>query len=144
MKFELMTSVSDKDLTVIKAAYDHPSVSRFVSIDKKNYWNYVTENKNVRFYKVFYQNILTGTLHCELVDDVVYPAVVIFPDYQNKGIGTAAVKAVCNGGLDIAFNKICASIDFRNTASVKAFEKSGFVLRERCDELLEYEYIIKA
>ena len=127
------------EMEEIQSAYDHFSISSFISIDKDHYWRYITETENVYFYKVYNHNNLISTIHCELYDKVLHLAVVVFPKYQNMGFGTTILKAIQNGNLDISFDKIHASIELQNIASRKLFEKVGFNCIEKDAELFEYE-----
>ena len=140
MKFVLLRSVNDIDMAKIQSVYDHFSISRFMSIDKDNYWHYITETENVYFYKVYNHTKLVSTIHCELHDRVLHLAVAVFPEYQNMGLGVTILKAIQNGNLDISFDKIHASIELQNIASRKLFEKVGFSCIGKDAELFEYEY----
>lgn len=140
MKFVRLLSVNDIDIARIQSAYNHFSISRFISVDKNNYWHYITKADNVYFYKVYNDNKLMATIHCERYDRVLHIAVVVFPEYQNMGYGMSILRAVQNGNLDISFDKIHASIEIQNTASLRLFEKVGFNCIGKDEELLEYEY----
>jgi len=142
MKFVLLHTVDDTDIYKIRSAYNHPSVSRFIDIDKNNYWSYVTEAENVYFYKIFNENELIAAVHCETDDRVLYLAIVVFPEYQKMGIGTSVLKAIENGNLNISFDKIRAYVEPDNTASLALFEKANFNCIGKDEELFEYEYTI--
>ncbi len=140
MKYTLLTDINDKDIPQILSVYKIPSVSRYVSIDEDNYWTYVTETPNVFFYKVFDNDQLVATTHFELADCVLYMGIVVFPQHQNKGIGTSVLKDIQNHSFALDYSEIHVSIDESNVASVKLFEKTGFEYVGREDELLDYTY----
>ncbi len=140
MIYTLLTDINDKDIPQILSIYKNPSVSRYVSIDEDNYWKYVTETPNVFFYKVFDNDQLVATTHLELADRVLYMGIVVFPQYQNKGIGTSVLKDIQNNTFGLDYSEIRVSIDESNIASIKLFEKTGFEYIGREEELLDYIY----
>ena len=140
MIYRLIKNLDDEDIPAILSVYRQPSISRFISIDEENYWKYITSTDNVYFYKIYKDNILLATIHLELVDCVLYMAVVVFPEYQKQGIATTILKDIQAGKIGLDFDKIQVSIDEKNTASLKLFESAGFMCVNKDEELLEYEY----
>jgi ribosomal protein S18 acetylase RimI-like enzyme len=67
--------------------------------------------------------------------------IIVFPEYQKKGIATKILKDIQNGKLGIDFDKIQVSIDEKNITSIKLFENAGFVCIAKDEELLDYLYI---
>ena len=141
MTYQLIKSHIDKDIPIILSIYRLPSVARFVSINEENYWQYVTSTDNVWFYKVFKNDCLVATIHLELPERVLYMDIVVFPQYQRKGIGSKILNDIGKGKLGLDFDKIQVSIDESNIASIKLFEAAGFVCVAKDEELLEYEYV---
>ncbi len=142
MKFQLLENIDDKDIDILKEAYDNSSVKRFIEIDKENFWSYVTETENVYFYKVYLGDILVGTAQCELINNVLYFALVVFPLYRNNGIGYDIVKHVIGGITGLHFSRLRVSIDEANIASLSLFKKIGFVQIGRDNLLIDFEYVI--
>ena len=140
MTYRLMKRQDDEDISRILLVYKLPSVSRFISIDETNYWKYVVTTDNVYFYKIFEGAILVATTHIELIDRVLYMDVVVFPEYQKRGIASKIIKDIQEGKLGVDFDKILVSIDENNIASLKLFENAGFICVAKEAELLEYEY----
>ena len=132
MIYSLLKKSDDEDIPIILAAYNQPSVSQFISIDEDNYWIYVTETDNV----------LTATTQIELINRVLYMSIVVFPKYQNQGIGKIILKDIQSGKLKLDFTKIMVSVDEKNIASLKLFEKCGFVCIGKDEELFKYVYIM--
>ena len=140
MIYRLIKGLDDEDIPTILSVYRQPSISRFISIDEENYWKYIASSDNVYFYKIYKDNILLATIHLELVDCVLYMAVVVFPEYQKQGIATTILKDIQTRKIGLDFDKIQVSIDEKNIASLKLFESAGFVCTGQDEELLEYEY----
>ena len=142
MIYSLLKKSDDEDIPIILAAYNQPSVSQFISIDEDNYWIYVTETDNVFFYKIYVNDVLTATTQIELINRVLYMSIVVFPKYQNQGIGKIILKDIQSGKLKLDFTKIMVSVDEKNIASLKLFEKCGFVCIVKDEELYKYVYIM--
>ena len=142
MIYSLLKKSDDEDIPIILAAYNQPSVSQFSSIDEDNYWIYVTETDNVFFYKIYVNDVLVATTQIELINRVLYMSIVVFPKYQNQGIGKIILKDIQSGKLKLDFTKIMVSVDEKNIASLKLFEKCGFVCVGKDEELFKYVYII--
>ncbi len=140
MTYQLLKQSNDADIPQILAVYRHPSIARFISIDEQHYWDYVTSTERVSFYKVYQDDRLVAAAHLELDGDVLYMDIVVFPAYQKMGIASEILRDIQSGILVSDFRNIHVSIDERNIASRKLFEKAGFVCVGRDDELLEYEY----
>lgn len=140
--FNLLKCTGDEDLVIIKENYSKPEVERFVSIDKDKFWKYVTETENVYFYKIYNNSNLVGTMQCEVYDGILYLALVIFPEYQKKKIGTSAVQEVIVGKTGLSFKEIQVSIDEKNTASLKLFQNVGFKCSAQEDSLIDFRYIM--
>ena len=141
MIYRLLSDTNDNDLSFIRSSFDSPSIARFIGIDPDNYWRYVTQTDGIYFYKIFREDRLVGTVHCETDKRTLYLSVVVFEDHQNKGIGFEVLCDIIAGKFDIPFDVIRVSIDEDNAASIRLFEKSGFIRTAKNDELYEYEYI---
>lgn len=140
MDYRLLQTPGDGDIPGILAAYRHPSIARFITIDEENYWPYVTETGNVWFYKIFDKNALCATAHLELHGSTLHMDIAVFPEYQNRGVGTEILNHIQTGKLGIPFDQIRVSVDENNTASISLFEKAGFIRIGQAEELLEYVY----
>ena len=141
MNYCLLSRCSDEWIPTILSAYRHPSVARFISIDETMYWKYVTETDNVWFFKIFEKDRLIATTHLELSGRILYMDIVVFPEYQRRGIATRILREIQLGKLGIAFDKIQVSIEEENAASIRLFENAGFACVSKEDNLLEYVYI---
>ena len=138
LKYVRLLSENDVDAANILAWYGHPDILRYISIDKQNYFKYVTENENVFFFKVFRDGELVGTTHLELSSKTLYMDIVIFPTHQRQGIGRQILEDIQCGKVGIDFDEIEISIDESNLPSRRLFEKMGFVAVSRDDELINY------
>jgi RimJ/RimL family protein N-acetyltransferase len=141
MNYQLLTNPNDALISTILSVYKLPSIAQFISIDETNYWNYVTSTKNVWFYKVYKENFLVSTIHLEICDRILFMDIIVFPEYQKKGIATKILKDIQNGKFGIDFDKIQVSIDEKNIASIKLFENAGFLCVAKDEELLDYMFI---
>ena len=141
MNYCLLSRCSDEWIPTILAAYSHPSVARFISINETKYWKYVTETDDVWFFKIFEEDRLIATTHLELSGSILYMDIVVFPEYQRRGTATQILREIQQGKLGIAFDKIQVSIEQENAASIRLFEKAGFACVSKEDNLLEYVYI---
>ena len=138
LKYLRLTDATDADIPVIMLEYSLPAASGYISIDKQNYFKYVTENENVFFFKVFRDGELVGTTHLELSSKTLYMDIVIFPTHQRQGIGRQILEDIQCGKVGIDFDEIEISIDESNLPSRRLFEKMGFVAVSRDDELINY------
>ena len=77
-----MTRTDDADIAQISAVYDLPEIARYIAIGER-YFDYVTGNETVYFFKINDKNGLIGTIHLETQKDTLYLSVVVFPQYQN-------------------------------------------------------------
>ena len=138
LKYIRLSSENDDNINDIVKEYEHPNIACYISIDRKNYFKYVTETANVCFYKVYREGELVGTTHLELNDKTLYMDIVIFPTHQRQGIGTQILEDIQCGKVGIDFDEIEISIDESNLPSRRLFEKMGFVAVSRDDELINY------
>ena len=56
------------------------------------------------------------------------------------GLGTKVIRDIQQDIFEINYDKIFVSIDERNVASIRLFEKSGFLMESQEDELLNFVY----
>lgn len=142
LTYTQLKSANDSDIDLLKAIHRLPSVSRFISIDENNYFNYVTTTENVYYYKVYSEEKLTAALHCEIYETVLHLSILVFPDFQRKRFGSAIIDDVINCRLPLKYTIVNVSIDKSNTSSIKLFEKMGFKSVKRDGELIDYTYTI--
>ena len=141
MNYHLLTNQNDMLIPTVLSVYKLPSVAQYISIDETNYWKYVTSTENVWFYKIFEDDCFVATIHLELNECVLHMDVVVFPEYQKRGIATKILRDIQNLKLGIEFTKIQVSVDESNSASIRLFENAGFVCIGKEEELWAYEYI---
>ena len=141
MTYERITSELDKDIQYLNTILEMPEISRYISVDKANFWRYVTSTKNVFYYKVCDEDALVGAIQLELSGGVLYMDIMVIPEFQRQGIGTSVILDIQSGVLPLSFERIEISIDERNIASIKLFENMGFEFISHDDELLNYIYI---
>lgn len=141
MKYQRITDTQDKDIPYLTSVFKMPEVSRYISIDEENYWNYVAKEENVYFFKTYNDSgELVAAIQCEIWDSTLYMAVTVVPEFWRKGIGTEILNDIKTGKTPLCFEKIEVSIDKSNTASIALFEKAGFKKVSKEDELINYIY----
>jgi len=139
--YKRIVNPEDKDVLLIKEIHLKPEIKKYISISE-NYFNYVTNTENVYFYKVYVDKTLVGTIHLEKHDNILYMDILIFPEFQNSGLGTKVIIDIKNDIFNLDFKKIEVSIDQSNIPSLRFFEKLSFNLVSQEDELKNYEYLI--
>ena len=72
MRNKRIFSIDDPDFPYLTMILKLPEVARFISIDEKNYWKYVTSNENVFYFKAYEQGRLVGATHCEIGSYIIY------------------------------------------------------------------------
>ena len=140
MIYRRIDSQNDPDISYLDEILNLPEISRFINVDKNNYWTYVTNTENVFYFKVFENDVLVAATHLEILNETMYMDVMVIPMYQRKGIATKIIKDIQSGNIPFDFGKIEVSIDKSNTASIKLFEKMNFKFVSMEDELLNYVY----
>lgn len=124
----------------ILALHRLPEISRFISIDEQNYFNYVTQTENVSYFLVYENDLLIGTIHVELNDSICEISLLVSPVYQRKGYGLQVLTDLLNGRIIGGFTAARAWIEEENIPSLRLFEKAGFSVVSREDELVEMVY----
>ena len=140
MNYQRITGTDDSDIPYLTAILHLPEISRFLSIDDDQYWNYVTSSENVCYYKAYEGGSLVGAVHLETVEGTLYMDIMVIPAYQRQGIGTRILGDILGGTLPVCFDTVEVSVDEQNTASIRLFEKMGFVRVSQEDELINYRY----
>lgn len=140
MTYSLLTSLNDSDIPQLLSNHLLPEVSRFIDINEKKYFKYVTKTENVFYYKISENGKLIGSVHCEISGTVLYVSLLIFPEFQNNGFGTKVIKDIISGTLPLSFDSIEVSIDKTNLPSLRLFEKVGFIKTSVDGGLVNYTY----
>ncbi len=141
MIYKCIDTANDPDIPYLTEILKLPEISRFISTDEHNYWNYVARTENVLYFKVYENDNLVAATHCEILNRTLYMDIMVIPIYQRKGIATKILKDIQTGSLPLDFNKIEVAIDATNTASIRLFEKMNFQFTSKEDELLNYVYV---
>lgn len=141
MKYQRIISKEDCDIPYLSSVLKLPEVSRYISIDEKNYWQYVTSNENVFYFKAYDNDgQLVAATHCETSNRKLYMDIMVMPAHQRKGVATSVLRDIQNDKLPLKFDQIEVSIDTTNIASIRLFEKMNFLYVSKEDELLHYTY----
>ena len=132
-----LMKTDDADIPQIAAAYQLKEIVRYINIGEQ-YFDYVTDNENVYFYKVYEGETLIGAVHLEKQQGILFMSIVIFPEYQRADRGTRILTDIQTDAFGLGFERIEVSIDQTNIASIRLFEKAGFVFVSQEDELKNY------
>ena len=143
MTYTLLTSLKDTDIPILLEIHSLPEIKCFIDINTKKYFKYVTKSNNVFYYKIFDEDTLIGSIHCELSGKTMYISLLIFPEYQNKGYGTKTLREVINGSFLLNFETIEVSINNDNLPSLRLFEKVGFIRTSVDGGLINYIYSMR-
>ncbi len=138
--YKLMTSETDSEISKLISIFNLPDVSRYYEINSKNYFTYVTNTPDVYFYKAYENNELIGVFHLEKSEENLYLSIVVFPEFQNKGKASKILEDIKNNIFGLEYCKIEVAINDDNIASLKLFEKQGFVFDSKDGGLLTYVY----
>lgn len=138
--YERMTSKTDSDIPKLISIFKLPDVERYYAIDFENYFSYVTETPDVFFYKAYEGNTLIGAFHIEKSESTLYLSIVVFPEFQKMGKASAIVEDIKKNIFNSEYRKIEAVINDDNIASLKLFEKQGFLFDSKDGGLLTYIY----
>ena len=140
MNYQRITGTDDPDIPYLTEILHLPEISRYLSIDDDHYWSYVTSSENVRYYKAYDGGSLVGAVHLETDQKTLYMDIMVMPDYQRRGMGTKILGDILGGKFPISFDTVEVSVDERNAASIRLFEKMGFLRVSQDDELINYRY----
>lgn len=143
MTYTLLTSLKDTDIPLLLEIHSLPEIKCFIDINTKKYFKYVTKSNHVFYYKIFDEDTLIGSIHCELSGKTMYLSLLIFPEYQNKGFGTKTLREVINGNFLLDFEAIEVSINNDNFPSLHLFEKVGFIRTSVDRGLINYIYSMR-
>ena len=139
LTYKKMIFEDDVDVSQLVEIYQAPEIMRYLSISD-NYFHYVTNNENVHFYKVYKNDELIGTTHLEKQENVLFMDLLVFPKFQRAGLGASIVQDIQDDIFNLGYKSIEISIDEKNIASLRLFEKAGFAFISKEDELLSFVY----
>lgn len=138
MKYVQITSKKDNDIPYLISIHKIPEISHFISINEENYFHYVTTTENVFYFKVYKNDDLVGTVHCELFDKMLCMSILVIPIFQKRGIGTAILYDIQNGVLPLTYTHIKVTIDKFNSSSLRLFKKMDFTKISEEEDLIDF------
>jgi RimJ/RimL family protein N-acetyltransferase len=139
LTYTRMLSVDDIDIPRFISIYQKTEISQYLSIGD-NYFHYVTNTTNVFFYKVYSNKNLIGSIHLEKQKKLLYMDILVFPEFQRNGLGMRIINDIQNDIFEFDYERIEISIDERNSASLRLFEKAGFTFVSKDEELMNFLY----
>ncbi|MDE6107421.1 MAG: GNAT family N-acetyltransferase [Oscillospiraceae bacterium] len=138
MQYVCLQSERDQDVPYLLSVHKLPEIARFIGINEKNYFHYVTTTENVFYFKAYRGGKLAATAHCELIGGVLYLSLLVIPEFQRQGIGTEILREMQGGVFPLTFERIEVSIEKSNTASLGLFHKMGFTQVAEDEELMDF------
>ena len=118
-----------------------PSVAKYISISE-NYFDYVTNTDGAIYYKIIWNGILAGGVHCEYADGTMFMSVCVDELYRRRGIAEAALNQLfltLTSDVDV----IEVSIEETNVPSLLLFQKLGFLKIGKEDELITLRKLLR-
>ncbi|MGI6744525.1 MAG: GNAT family N-acetyltransferase [Eubacteriales bacterium] len=128
----------DSDIFGLKMIHKMSSVAKFISISD-NYFDYVTGTKGVTYYKIYCDDELVGSIHCEKTDGTMYLSICIDEKRRRMGIAEASLNHLFLI-LTNDINIVEVSIDDNNLPSIALFKKTWLYTntsRGRIDNITE-------
>ena len=129
-------TATDEDIKELQRIHSTPTVKKWITVSE-DYFTYVTSSDAVIYYKIFSDDALCGGLQCETDGDTAYLCICIDEPYRKRGIAEAALRQLPDI-LPRSIKRTEASIDEANIPSRCLFEKAGFVMEGKEDNLLTY------
>ena len=134
MNIELIPLHSkDKDIKDLMRIHASQSVAKYISISD-NYFDYVTNTNGVIYYKILWNGILVGGIHCEYVNRKLFISICIDEKYHRHGIAEVALNKLLDNANNV--DTVEVSIDETNMSSLLLFQKLGFSQIGKEDELI--------
>lgn len=140
MTYTLLNSLKDPDIPRLLEIHSLPEIQCFIDINIKKYFKYVVKSENVFYYKIYDEDILVGSVHCELSGKTMYLSLLIFPEYHNNGYGTKILEDIISKKFPLDFETIEVSINNDNFPSLHLFEKVGFIRTSVDGGLINYTF----
>lgn len=140
MRYIQVKTEGDMDIPYLLSVHKLPEIARFIGINEEAYFRYVTTAENVFYLKAYRNETLAGTVHCEIVEGILYMSLLVAPEYQRQGVGTEILRDFQEGALGLPYTRIEVSIDKENAPSLGLFRKMGFVQTGEDEELLDFAW----
>lgn len=137
--YQRMLLEDDTDIPQLITVHQIPEIARYLSISE-NYFHYVTNTANVYFYKIYDNDKLIGSTHLEKQETTLFMDILVFPEFHRMGLATKIVNDIQNDVFGLNYERIEVSIDERNAASLRLFERAGFIRVSKEDELINFVY----
>ena len=131
----------DKDISDLKKIHTSLSVAKYISISE-NYFDYVTNTDGAIYYKIIWNGILAGGVHCEYADGTMFMSVCVDELYRRRGIAEAALNQLfltLTSDVDV----IEVNIEETNVPSLLLFQKLGFSKIGKEDELITLRKLLR-
>lgn len=117
------------DMLLFQKWSEAPSVCRWLPIgDWLAYYHAVVDQDNYFLYSVYHNDVLTAFVAAEIEDATAFLCLVVAPDQQGIGVGTALLQQIImqHRLLFGDISALGAGIFPENIASIKCFVKANF------------------
>ncbi|MBE5797679.1 MAG: GNAT family N-acetyltransferase [Clostridiales bacterium] len=139
LTYARLITADDPDVPQLLRVHSLPGVAEYLSISD-GYFRYVTGSDGVHFFKVYESGNLVGSVHLERQGLTLFMAILVFPEHQGSGLGSAILRDVQDDVFGLGYERIEAAIDESNAASLLLFERAGFRRTGQVDELITFVY----
>jgi len=131
-------------LAEIKNWAGHESIKNWIAIeDWDTYYEYAINEPATFLFALYDNNNFIGELTAEKDDEnkCLYIALTINPKFQNRGFGVRVLNYFKENAKCLVEGEskyISVGIDKNNIASIKCFEKAGYVYQDEDEEINNY------
>lgn len=96
------------------------------------------------FYVIKNNNDLVAQIRFDRNDDEADISISVAPSFRGKGLGATLLKKASEKVIsEMEIKKIIAYVKNDNAASKTIFEKAGYILKEKNEDKMRYEYNAK-
>ncbi len=120
-----------ENISEIKKWSEHNSIKSWIFIDDwDSYYEYANNDVNTYLFAIYESECFIGEFTAEKDNDTLNVALIINPQFHNRGFGVEALRIFQKnvqslvGFLPKYFH---AGIYDKNIASIKCFEKAGYI-----------------
>lgn len=132
MVLEIKESTID-DINTFNQWQKHESIHKWIFIDDwAAYYNIFKDDPDYYILSIFSNDVLIGEISAQINKNETHISLLIEPNMQGKGFGTAALKKMFMDSTILFEDRVksfIAGISPRNISSVRCFERAGFTFK---------------
>ncbi|MDL2287058.1 GNAT family N-acetyltransferase [Eubacteriales bacterium OttesenSCG-928-G02] len=115
----------------VKKWAEHESIKNWIGIeDWEMYYKYANGNEKTFLFAIYKGKDFIGEFTAENDDDCLHICLIINPQFQNRGFGVEALNYFSKNVYSLTGihpKYLHAGIFNKNIASIKCFEKAGYI-----------------